>query len=219
MIRVVLLCSSPAIRMGLRRMLEMAGAGGKPEIEVVFESESLDEIGSGGLYFDVLLVVADEPISGQDVLEMAGLFTWVNSGFSLLIITDSPTTGLVTADLEGRAWGVISLEAAAPELIAAVRAVHEGLFVASPSLIGAQLNHIPEVMINAGGETAVDLTDRESQVLQLLVRGLANKQIASELAISEHTVKFHVSAIYSKLGAANRAEAVRIGMQSGLVVL
>jgi DNA-binding NarL/FixJ family response regulator len=56
-------------------------------------------------------------------------------------------------------------------------------------------------------------------VLQLLAHGLANKQIALALNISEHTVKFHVSSIYNKLGATNRTEAVRAGVQRGLVVL
>jgi DNA-binding NarL/FixJ family response regulator len=56
-------------------------------------------------------------------------------------------------------------------------------------------------------------------VLQLLAQGLANKQIALTLGISEHTVKFHISGVYSKLGATNRTEAVRLGVRKGLVVL
>ena len=63
------------------------------------------------------------------------------------------------------------------------------------------------------------LPERESEVLQLLAQGLSNKQIAVRLYISEHTVKFHVSSVYGKLGATNRAEAVRLGVQRGLVVL
>ena len=63
------------------------------------------------------------------------------------------------------------------------------------------------------------LTPREIEVLRLLSLGLANKEIAARLGISEHTVKFHLSAIYSKLGAANRAEAVRRGLQRGLIPL
>ena len=63
------------------------------------------------------------------------------------------------------------------------------------------------------------LTSRELEVLQALAQGLANKQIALALGISDHTVKFHVSAIYSKLGVTNRTEAVRVGIQRGLVVI
>jgi len=62
-------------------------------------------------------------------------------------------------------------------------------------------------------------TPRESEVLQLVAQGLANKQIASVLEISEHTVKFHISSIYTKIGATNRTEAVRLGLQAGIISL
>jgi DNA-binding NarL/FixJ family response regulator len=63
------------------------------------------------------------------------------------------------------------------------------------------------------------LTEREAEVLQRVAQGLANKQIAAALTISEHTVKFHVSAIYTKLGATSRTEAVRLGVRKGLIIL
>jgi len=70
------------------------------------------------------------------------------------------------------------------------------------------------------GEPLIDpLTERELEVLQLLAQGKANKQIALDLAISEHTVKFHVSSIYTKLGASNRTEAARLGVRTGLITL
>ena len=64
-----------------------------------------------------------------------------------------------------------------------------------------------------------DLTHREREVLGLVAEGLANKAIARRLTISEHTVKFHVAAILTKLGAGSRTEAVRFGAQRGLVAL
>ena len=64
-----------------------------------------------------------------------------------------------------------------------------------------------------------DLTSRELEVLSLLAEGLANKQIAYELEISEHTVKFHISSIYTKLGVTNRTEAVMTGARLGLIAL
>jgi DNA-binding NarL/FixJ family response regulator len=62
-------------------------------------------------------------------------------------------------------------------------------------------------------------TAREGEVLGLLARGLSNKQIARELGISEHTVKFHISSLYAKLGVGNRAEAVSRGARHGLISL
>jgi DNA-binding NarL/FixJ family response regulator len=63
------------------------------------------------------------------------------------------------------------------------------------------------------------LTERESEVIGLLAKGLANKQIALSLGISEHTVKFHVSSIYTKLNVTNRTEAVREGLLGGWIAL
>jgi DNA-binding NarL/FixJ family response regulator len=77
----------------------------------------------------------------------------------------------------------------------------------------------PTLALEQTDDLAEELTDRESQVLQLLGQGFPNKQIALQLAMSEHTAKFHVSAIYAKLGVTNRTEAVRRGVRLGLIVL
>ncbi len=83
-----------------------------------------------------------------------------------------------------------------------------------PALSQMQLAGAPD-----GEPEPASLTERENQVLQLRARGLPNTQIAARLGISEHTVKFHVSSIYAKLGAANRTEAVRSGVLRGLISL
>jgi NarL family two-component system response regulator YdfI len=63
------------------------------------------------------------------------------------------------------------------------------------------------------------LTAREMEVIQLMAQGLANKQIALALGISEHTVKFHLSSLYAKLGISSRTEAVKRGIELGLISL
>jgi len=68
-------------------------------------------------------------------------------------------------------------------------------------------------------DLAEELTPRESEVLQMLANGLANKEIAARLSISEHTVKFHVASILGKLGAGSRTEAVSLGIRRGIVLL
>jgi len=70
------------------------------------------------------------------------------------------------------------------------------------------------------GENLPDpLTARENEVLQMIALGLANKQIAARLYISEHTVKFHLSSLYAKLNVSSRTEAVRAGLGLGLISL
>jgi DNA-binding NarL/FixJ family response regulator len=107
-------------------------------------------------------------------------------------------------------WGVLPADASAEELIASVHALSQGLIVGTPSLL-----------LESESETLErgPLTERESEVLGLLAKGLANKQIAVTLGISEHTVKFHVSSIYTKLNVTNRTEAVRTGLRGGWIAL
>ena len=95
-------------------------------------------------------------------------------------------------------------------MVAAIHALSQGLIVGAPTLLFESENEPLE---------RGPLTDRESEVIGLLAKGLANKQIAAALGISEHTVKFHVSSIYSKLNVTNRTEAVREGLRGGWIAL
>ena len=107
-------------------------------------------------------------------------------------------------------WGILPLDASADELLAAIHALSQGLIVGERSLLFASEE---ETLSNS------PLTDRETEVLNLLSNGLANKQIAIALGISEHTVKFHVSSIYAKLNVTNRTEALRAGLRGGWISL
>lgn len=127
---------------------------------------------------------------------------------------------LVTAD--GLGFGALPRNAGAEEIAAAVMAVASGLTALDHSLALAALSGLARGRLD-GAEPVNDasepLTAREREVLQLLAQGIPNKQIAQRLAISEHTVKFHVSAIMTKLGASSRTEAVTTAARRGLLLL
>jgi DNA-binding NarL/FixJ family response regulator len=115
-------------------------------------------------------------------------------------------------------YGLLLREAHPDRLTTALNALSRGLLVIDPALADAVLSAGDSVMMN--GESPVeDLTPREKEVLQLLTQGLANKTIAAQLSISEHTVKFHVNAIMTKLGAQSRTDAVVRATRLGLVIL
>jgi two-component system, NarL family, nitrate/nitrite response regulator NarL len=117
------------------------------------------------------------------------------------------------------AWGVVSAHATSGQLAAALGAVDAGL-VALPAeftLIADESPATDEDLDGAPFDEA--LTPREHEVLELLVQGQSNRRIAEALAISEHTVKFHVASIYGKLGARSRADVVRRAYRRGLVSL
>jgi DNA-binding NarL/FixJ family response regulator len=95
------------------------------------------------------------------------------------------------------------------ELLKAIRAVHAGQTYLPPAVAAALAAQFPRP----------DLSAREIQVLELIVRGLANKQIAYHLGIAEHTVKNHVKNILSKLGAQDRTQAATAAIQRGIIHL
>ena len=86
-------------------------------------------------------------------------------------------------------------------------------------IVDAQDAHGSERRADAQSDLVDPLTPREQEVLEQMAAGLSNRQIALALDISEHTVKFHVSAILGKLGVSSRAAAIRHGMRQGLVTL
>lgn len=205
MIRLAILAPTPALRTGLRAMLMEDN-----RIETLGEADTIAELELEG----VDVVVAAGALN-PDLLRSA--LDAVSAPPALLLLTDDPQATRQIAGLPLRAWGALPEDASAEELLAAVQAVHEGLLAAAPALLQPLLG--PGTLFEQSDSLAEELTGRESEVLQLLAQGLPNKQIALRLKISEHTVKFHVSSIYAKLGVTNRTEAVRRGAQLGLIVL
>jgi DNA-binding NarL/FixJ family response regulator len=156
-----------------------------------------------------VVVVAEE-----DLIEETALSASEYETQSLLLLSEdeSATSRLRTLALRG--WGIVPPDAPSEELGAAVAAVAQGLTVL-PKALAERLLEEPAAV----EELSEPLTARESEVLGLLGGGLSNKMIARELHISEHTVKFHISSLYSKLGVNNRAEAVSQGARHGLISL
>ena len=117
---------------------------------------------------------------------------------------------------------VLPLDVTSDQLIAAIQATMAGLAVTLEPFRQTEDAYAASNTANGIGLTgrlAEHLTARETVVLRLMALGLGNKEIASRLAISEHTAKFHVSSILAKLGAASRTEAVSIGIMRGLVAI
>jgi DNA-binding NarL/FixJ family response regulator len=119
-------------------------------------------------------------------------------------------------DPTASAVGLLPENASEEEILAAIRALSAGLLTGSPLLMQ---NLFLGGQDREESAAKLELTPRETEVLRLLSLGLANKEIAFQLKISEHTVKFHVSSIFTKLGVTNRVEAVRLGIRIGLLDL
>ena len=207
--RVFVVAPSPVMRAGLRSMLAAADGA---DVEVVGQAAGLAgaELEPALSGADVVLL-ADEELLEEAALALAD---GEDARQALLVLSDDEGAVGKLRSLPLRGWGVVPPDAPPEELGTAAAAVGRGLVVLPPSLTERLL----------GTPTAVEalsepLTAREDEVLALLGRGLPNKLIARELNISEHTVKFHVSSVYAKLGVTNRAEAVSQGARRGLISL
>jgi DNA-binding NarL/FixJ family response regulator len=197
LIRVAVLAPALALRVGLREVFR-----GLEDVEVVADASTPDELPD----VDVLVLTSADYLPDLD-----------ENSPAVLLLTDDMSAAAQLTDLP--VWGVLSLDASPEELSAAVRALGEGLWAGSPVFLQGLLERHPLPALQDGDPVVDPLTPREREVLQLAAEGLANKQIALSLEISEHTVKFHLSSLYTKLGVTSRTEAIRAGARRGWVVL
>jgi two-component system, NarL family, response regulator YdfI len=166
------------------------------------------------LHPDVVLLDLESSDAGMPfALEPAEM----PAGPALVILTDSAENFFPV--VRSGAVAMLPRDAKAEEVFAAIHASLAGLVVLDRNVFNSIL-----ALTGGGEETTIDasdqiLTPREIEVLRMIAEGLGNKEIASKLGISDHTVKFHTSSIFAKLGASNRAEAVTLGIRDGLIMV
>ena len=203
--RAFVVAPTPVTRAGLRSML--ANAEGT-DVRVVGEASSPTD--PSELSEADVVLLADE-----ELLEEASIAVAEDGTQALVLISEEEHAVSRLRAMHLRGWGVVPPDAPPEELAAAVAAAGQGLIVL-PKAVTERLLHEPAASAEELSET---LTAREREVLDLLGHGLSNKLIGRELHISEHTVKFHISSLYAKLGVNNRAEAVSRGARYGLISL
>ena len=215
MISVFIVAASPLARSGLENLLIAR------QIEIVGSAANLAELDGSlaDLSVDAILIDSTgEPLEQfLDSLVASGLA----SDFSVAVLVEPASFAASSGALRDGIRAVLPNDVSPEQLVAALQAAASGLLVLHPAQAAAQVatNGFASARSRELNELAEPLTPRESEVLQMLAGGLGNKEIASKLAISEHTVKFHVASILSKLGAASRTEAVSLGIRRGLVLL
>jgi DNA-binding NarL/FixJ family response regulator len=138
-----------------------------------------------------------------------------------LLPDEEQITPTVNALRRNTAYGLLLRDTAPETVVAALNAVLGGLVVLDPALMTSTLALLPasENGLPTAEPLADALTPRELEVLQLIAEGQPNKLIANNLGISEHTVKFHVNSVMTKLGAQSRTEAVVRATRLGLIIL
>jgi len=215
------------------RVLVVASSGGGRGIDQLLQEAGLDVVVAprdSVESFDAVIeqrrpdvVVLEAGAESQLAMPLGLEPTRARDGLPVVMLVDELESEVAVAALRAGARAALPREATAAEILAAVHAAAAGLTVL-PADLAATLFHPKSsdgmpAPADSGGPGGRVLTPRESEILALLGEGLGNKEIAARLGISEHTVKTHLAAIYEKLGAANRAEAVATGLRRGIILL
>jgi two component transcriptional regulator, luxR family len=217
-LRLILVDDQEMYRLGFRMLLET-----QEGVEVVGEAED------GRAAVDLIerveadIVLMDVRMPRMNGIEATRTITRGGAGGPRVIV-------LTTFDLDEYAYeairagasGFLLKDASLEELMAAIHHVHGGDAVMAPSTTRRLIEHfaLPPPVVDDGDDrfrALADLTAREREVLARVARGLSNEAIAHDLCVAEGTVRVHVSRILGKLGLRDRAQAVVLAYESGLV--
>ena len=217
-LRLILVDDQEMYRLGFRMLLET-----QESVEVVGEAED------GRAAVDLIerveadIVLMDVRMPRMNGIEATRTITRGGAGGPRVIV-------LTTFDLDEYAYeairagasGFLLKDASLEELMAAIHHVHGGDAVMAPSTTRRLIEHfaLPPPVVDDGDDrfrALADLTAREREVLARVARGLSNEAIAHDLCVAEGTVRVHVSRILGKLGLRDRAQAVVLAYESGLV--
>ena len=215
MMRVLVAATDSIVRAGLESILRtssdmsVVGVASDPDtLATLITAQSPDVV------LMELGLQDEEPVSEK--LVALSTITEV----AIVLLGDTFQGDWITEALRLGVRAVLPRRATAEEILQAVVAVAAGLVVLHPDAIDLLLPVLSSVTQPVDEANPVQaLTPREIEVLGMLAEGLGNKAIARRLSISEHTVKFHVSSIFTKLNARSRTEAVTLGARQGLIML
>jgi NarL family two-component system response regulator LiaR len=206
-IKVMVVDDHPVVRDGLKNMflvfddLELIGEAENGSVALAFCQQNTPDV----ILMDILMPVMDGILATRAIREQY-------PQVKIIVLTSYPEDNLVQKSLEAGAIGYLLKNAPIDDLANAVRSAYAGQPTLAPeatmALIRAKTGPL---------KPGSDLSQREREVLALIVQGLSNEEIAERLVISPATARHHVSACIQKLGAANRAQAASLAVKHGLV--
>jgi len=217
-IRTLVAAASPVVRAGLETLLTRSAS---VAVVAITSGDTLaDDVETYEPQVVLFAVGARDGSAPALVSRIALSPDAVSRAPAVVLLVDAPNASWAADAVRGGARSVLPSDATPDEIITALEAAAVGL-VTLPMEFATELAsglRAPAVPRQPGAATQ-PLTPREVEVLGMLAEGLANKNIAARLGISEHTVKTHVASILMKLDAFSRAEAVAIGARQGLILL
>jgi DNA-binding NarL/FixJ family response regulator len=213
-VRVVIADDQGMVRSGFTTLLNS-----EPDIEVIGEAVNGQEAITRAVQLRPDVILMDVRMPVMDGLQATRQITAMDGGPRVLVLTTFDLDDYVYQALRWGASGFLLKDASARELAEAVRVVAAGDALLSPSVTRRLIAEFARMGAPRGPsrKKLQDLTERETEVLALVARGLSNAEIAGRLVLAEQTVKTHVSRILMKLGLRDRTQAVVLAYETGLV--
>ena len=207
-IRVLLVDDHQVVRQGLRAFLQL-----QPDVEVVGEAGGGEAAVAAAASEMPDVVLMDLVMPDGDGVAAIRALTGAAPGARVLVLSSFADDERIFAAMQAGAAGYLLKDVDPDALAEAIREIHRGRPVLHPDVAARLMRRVAD----PAGPAAEALTPRGREVLRLVVEGYANKQIARRLAITEKTVKTHVSSILQKLGVADRTAAAVLAIRQGLV--
>lgn len=212
-IRVFIADDHELVRMGLRTLLD-----GEPDIEVVGEAQDSDTAAEGAIATKPDVLLLDLRMPGMGGVEVCRRVKEAAPEVSVLVVTSFDEDDEVFGVLDAGASGYLMKDTRPDRVAHAIRSIYEGQAVFDAAVASRIISGRGNGS-NGNAVLADPLSERELEVLELMARGLSNKEIGKTLWIGETTVKTHVSHILRKLGQGDRTQAVLAALRAGIVKL
>jgi DNA-binding NarL/FixJ family response regulator len=206
-IRVLVVDDQRLVREGLSALLELV-----EDLQLVAVAADGDQAIALADEHSPDVVLMDLRMPGMDGVEATRQIRRQHPDVQVVVLTTHADDDSILAALRAGARGYLTKDAGVTEIARAVTAAHGGQALLDPQVQARLLNSL-------AGDRPGPLTGRETEVLALIAEGLSNTQIAERLVVSEATVKTHVNRIFAKIGARDRAQAVRWAYQHGVARL
>ncbi len=211
----MLVASASAVRRtGLETIIKTT-----PPLKLVSSAHGISALSAQAREFQPDIILADLERADPNFIALVSSIWQAHAAPIFVLLIDAPNSGWTSRALRAGVKAILPRDALSEEIFSAIQAVHAGFVILDPEVTQELARHVHLESADHVPAAFDELTTREIEVLRMMAEGLGNKQIASRLGISDHTIKFHISSILDKLGASSRTEAVTLGIRMGLILL
>jgi len=209
-IRIMIADDHPVVREGLITMI-----GREEGFEVIGEAKDGAEAVSKAKELKPDIVLIDLRMPEMDGVEAIREISAIEPDIKFIILTTYSDDEYIFRGIEVGARAYLLKDAPREELFRAIRTVYRGESLIQPVVASKVLDRFAELSRHA--QAPETLSEREIEVLKLMAKGAANKEIATQLSITNSTVKTHITSIFQKLNASDRTEAVTLAIKRGII--